>query len=481
MKAAGGQAAQGHGPPWAPHYAYLSEGAPIAFESRAELEDFRVDELLDEEPEGCGTHVWFQIEKRAMATAAAARRLAKHLGVPPASVGWAGRKDARAVTRQWLSVEHVEPERVLALELPGIRVLRAERAEKKLRIGQLAGNRFAIVLKGLGRASQPVGAARELLERRLRGLSERGVPNYYGAQRFGWNGRAFELGERLVRRDFLGYVALLCSPDHGLRPEPDVPLGAASTRHDRHVDALQALGRELELPGSRLERELVESCIRALGPELAGLVRSIGRGERQGEQLAARVPRRLARLHVSAFASRIFNDVQAARIVDGRAGIDELFEGDVAIESGSGRVHVVEAGELAVSRSRAARFELSPTGPMAGARALGGRGYAAEIEERVLAAHGVAQADFGCIGLGLDQRGTRRALRVQLEDLSIAQVEGGVALEFCLPSGAFASTVLEELARSWAPERGSRSGPSADDRVGRAGSSPDRWERTSES
>ncbi|NIP77777.1 MAG: tRNA pseudouridine(13) synthase TruD, partial [Gemmatimonadetes bacterium] len=48
-------------------------------------------------------------------------------------VGYAGMKDARAVARQWMSVEHVDAERALALEIPRIRVLRAVRHPRKLR------------------------------------------------------------------------------------------------------------------------------------------------------------------------------------------------------------------------------------------------------------------------------------------------------------------------------------------------------------
>ena len=101
-----------HGPPWAPGYRHLTGSVPpVCFSTREELEDFRVWELPSVEPSGEGTHLFLMVEKRGIPTTEAARRLARALNVQPAGVGFAGRKDARAVTVQWMSVEHVDEDR----------------------------------------------------------------------------------------------------------------------------------------------------------------------------------------------------------------------------------------------------------------------------------------------------------------------------------------------------------------------------------
>ena len=51
------------------------------------------------------------------------KHLAQALGVPQNRIGYAGLKDARATTCQVLSVEGVSPDRVMALDLPGIEEL----------------------------------------------------------------------------------------------------------------------------------------------------------------------------------------------------------------------------------------------------------------------------------------------------------------------------------------------------------------------
>src|SRR5205814_2114842 len=82
-----------------------------------------VEELPAYAPAGEGAHTFLHVEKRALTTEQMAQAIARALGVPRAEVGVAGQKDRQAVTRQWISVPGVDPERALALSLDGIRVL----------------------------------------------------------------------------------------------------------------------------------------------------------------------------------------------------------------------------------------------------------------------------------------------------------------------------------------------------------------------
>lgn len=151
---------------------------------RARSDDFVVEELPVQEPEGTGEHLWLWVEKRGENTEAVAKRLARAAGVKPLAVGYAGRKDRHAVTRQWFSVQlpggddaAVPP----GFENEHLRVLRAVRHTRKLRVGALRGNRFILHLREL--KAEP-----QRLEQRLIAIAERGVPNYFGEQRFGRGG-----------------------------------------------------------------------------------------------------------------------------------------------------------------------------------------------------------------------------------------------------------------------------------------------------
>jgi tRNA pseudouridine13 synthase len=161
-------------------------------------EDFEVEEVPAFAPTGKGTHLWLWVEKRARDTHEVARALAQAAGVDVREVGYAGLKDRQAVTRQAFTLPLPLGGRLGDFHLPGVRVLETHATERKLRTGQLAGNAFRIRLR---EATAPEAAA-PVLQR----LQRWGLPNYFGAQRFGRagdnaaRGRALLLGQRLPGR-----------------------------------------------------------------------------------------------------------------------------------------------------------------------------------------------------------------------------------------------------------------------------------------
>ena len=154
---------------------------------RSTAEDFRVEELPGFEPSGSGEHLLLTIEKRGMNTAFVARRLAEWAGVGDVAIGYAGLKDRHAVTLQRFSVHlprRVAPElSTLELDAGGERLHVVDHCwhAKKLPRGALAGNRFVLVLRD-------VVGDRAAIDQRLGAIALRGVPNYFGEQRFGRGG-----------------------------------------------------------------------------------------------------------------------------------------------------------------------------------------------------------------------------------------------------------------------------------------------------
>lgn len=136
-------------------------------------EDFEVEELSLFDPDGRPGHLFLWIEKRGLSTLDAVRHLAQALEVPGDAVGYAGMKDAFACTRQWVSVPAKAEPRLGRVER--VRVLRMEANGSKLRTGELAGNRFRLLLRG---------AKSDAIARWL-DASGALVPNYFGPQRFG--------------------------------------------------------------------------------------------------------------------------------------------------------------------------------------------------------------------------------------------------------------------------------------------------------
>lgn len=160
--------------------------------AKAFPEDFVVEELLGFEPSGEGEHVFLRIEKRGENTEYVARRLARFAGVPIRNVGYAGLKDRHGRTIQWYSVQlpgQAGPD-WRELESDSLRILDLARNQRKLRKGANLGNRFAITLR-------EVQADPGLLECRLNQISAHGVPNYFGAQRFGHDGQNLDRAQAL--------------------------------------------------------------------------------------------------------------------------------------------------------------------------------------------------------------------------------------------------------------------------------------------
>ncbi len=248
---------------------------PQARLTREVPEDFCVEEEPAYPPSGSGEHVMVRVQKRGLSTLEVTRRLAAQLGANPRDVGFAGRKDVHAVATQWFSV----PRRRNTPRLepgplgPGITVLEATLHKNKLQLGHLRGNRFVITLRS------PVPGALETLQARLPQVA-RGVPNYFGPQRFGVGGVNAAEGLRVLQGQRRGGdprgLQLLVSAvqsavfnrvaDARLRKDPDVmpwpgdilvkvPSGAPFWCEDPNVDGRRVADGSVAvtgpLPGSR--------------------------------------------------------------------------------------------------------------------------------------------------------------------------------------------------------------------------------------
>jgi tRNA pseudouridine13 synthase len=159
-------------------------------------EDFIVTELPLQRPSGAGEHLWLDVEKNGANTAFVAQQLADAAGVQGRDVGYAGLKDRYAITRQWFSIYLPKGETpdLTQLQHPEFKVLSQSRHVKKLRPGDLKGNRFRIVLRD-------VSGDRDAIEANLKAVAAQGVPNYFGAQRFGFEGGNVEQGRAMLARE----------------------------------------------------------------------------------------------------------------------------------------------------------------------------------------------------------------------------------------------------------------------------------------
>jgi len=382
---------------------------------KTEPEDFVVDEIPLYPFDGEGNHVLFRIRKRDVSTFDAIRKIARSMRLPEEAFGYAGLKDRRGVTTQWLSLEYGDIPLIEKLDVEGVEVLEVTRHVNKLKAGHLAGNAFKLRVRGVD--PDRGDSAREILDRLVR----RGVPNYYDRQRFGILGNSHLVGKALLTSDADLLAACILGETSGVNDRFD----RAATLYRGGNPAAAAE----ELPGMfSVEKRYLSVYGRTGDREKA--LRSI-HGKRR-------------RFFISAFQSYLFNRLLVERIDH----FDRFEAGDLAYLHRNGRVFLVE--DPSEHADRLATFEISPSGPIYGYQGLLAQGAPGEAERALLESEAVDPSLFNMSG-GLKSRGTRRAYRFPITDASLTLEGTDAYLTFTLPKGSYATLVLRELTKNEEP------------------------------
>lgn len=381
-------------------------------------EDFVVEELPLYPASGTGTHTYFVLEKRGLTTPAAIDLVARALGCNRRDFGYAGLKDAHGITRQRVSIEHIDPRRVESLEFSRIRIHSIIQHTNKIKLGHLSGNHFDIKLRDTAESSAaPVAATLDVLTRR-------GVPNYFGPQRFGARGDNAVIGRAILRDDYDEAIAQLLGRP-GLIDRGEV-------RKARELfDAGDVTAAADTWPrGMDTQRRVCRALIK---------------NNSDAKRAWRAVDHSLRKLYVSAVQSELFNKVLARRI----ATLDGLVEGDIAWIHRNGACFRVE--DPAIEQPRCVAFEISPTGPLFGRRMTEPGGTAGELESEVRAQSGLTKEQIR-VKDGTKLDGARRPLRVPL---GVVQTDEGeddrgyyLRLSFTLPPGAYATCVTREVCKN---------------------------------
>ncbi|MEI6511574.1 MAG: tRNA pseudouridine(13) synthase TruD [Candidatus Uhrbacteria bacterium] len=131
-----------------------------------------------ETPDGEGT-IYADLTKLGISTLDAVQRMVDALGVPQDKIGYAGIKDAVALTAQRISIRGGSLEAVKNLAITGCQFRQVVDGKGVISTGNLKGNRFTLLIRTEGEPDKEAFAAAIEL------VKTRGVMNYYGTQRFG--------------------------------------------------------------------------------------------------------------------------------------------------------------------------------------------------------------------------------------------------------------------------------------------------------
>lgn len=405
---------------------YITPQEGIGGVIRQNYEDFYVEEILQSQPSGSGPNTWILIEKIGRNTLDVVLDIAREYRLSRKRMGFAGMKDKAAVTRQWICISNMEGQNLEDLEenLYNVKVLKIVQNEKKLRIGQLLGNKFSILIRNTPDPENDAPSAGDILAR----LKEVGVANYYGWQRFGKKRpNTHIVGKFLVQNDLKGAV--------------DSYIGNPYPEEQEHIQNARKLYDE----GEYLESyQSMPSGMRYEKMMLRELMKEYKKKEELDDNSYIKalksLPKPLSRMFVHAYQSSLFNKAVSERA---KLGIDKYIEGDIVIDNDEHLIHEFEADKI---QDRIKNFQAHPTAPLYGSKVPLASGQVGEMEHQILEEEKLKGKDFMVPKMPkLGSHGLRRAIRFKVWDTKAEHTDDGVLLTFSIPKGCYATAVLREV------------------------------------
>ncbi|XP_018645272.1 tRNA pseudouridine synthase D, putative [Schistosoma mansoni] len=208
----------------------------------------------------------FVLYKEGKDTLSAIQVLSRFLHVGPSTFSFAGTKDRRAITTQFVTAKGINSKTLSLLNtrLHGLRLGNFSYVSSPLFLGDLDGNQFVVVLRS-------VCAPRSVIETAVGAWKSTGFVNYYGLQRFGHSSKSksFEIGKYLIRSKWADAIDLILKPTYADLPflrkvkekflqsgdakgcADDCPLGIEKTlllgiaKYGKTLKAIQMLPRNL--------------------------------------------------------------------------------------------------------------------------------------------------------------------------------------------------------------------------------------------
>jgi len=172
-------------------YAYNHN--PIKFNFEQTIERFFVEEIPLFAFADKGSNLILKIKKSDMSTFKLITVIAKATQLEQRDIGYAGLKDKNATTIQYISIpKQYERDVVKNLTTEKIEILEKFYSKFPIKVGQLKGNNFSIILNHVTKE------AREAIEQVAQKMVEKGIPNYYGYQRFGEDSKSYLQGKEIA-------------------------------------------------------------------------------------------------------------------------------------------------------------------------------------------------------------------------------------------------------------------------------------------
>lgn len=402
---------------------------------RQEVEDFVVREITNREEGKEGKYLILEIAKRDWDTHHLTRTLAKVLQISQKRIGVAGTKDKRALTTQKISIFDIDSSEVENVHLKDIELKVLGRSRKSIELGDLWGNDFLITIRDIASSPEKTKKMLDMTTNEI--LAQSGVPNFFGIQRFGSSRPVTHLvGKTIVEGD-LEKAALLYIAE----PFPDEP--------DDTKKARQFVKETCDF------KEGLKTYPLRLGHERAMMNHLIANpNDFAGAFLV--LPKNLYKMFVHGYQSYIYNIILCRRIEKGLP-LNQAVEGDIVCFKNnaglpdSSKTEKVTVDTVAAVNRLIKRNRAFITAPLPGYSTEFASSVPGEIEQEILQELSVPLEGFNIEKIPeMSSKGTRREVLLQAEpkfevaDDELNPGKSKAVLEFMLPKGSYATTILRE-------------------------------------
>ncbi len=376
-----------------PTWSYYSEGPGIGGSVKEQIDDFVVEEVAEHEAGEKGDAVLARMKKFNLTTMEAIRELSNILHVSRKRFGYAGNKDKRAITTQYISVEGLDEEDLQHVFIPDVELEVLGRGDP-IGLGDLDGNRFEIVVRNIALEADEARSRAESVVEKLEGY----IPNYFGPQRFGENRPiTHEVGRHLLKGEYEEAVWTYIA-----KPSDQEYEKIRKVREDLWET------REVEKAAEKFPEQYRYEKI---------LLYHLAKNDEDYTGAVKRLPEGLQKLFIHAYQSYLFNEALSALIDDGFDDTDE---------------------EL----------------PLVGYKTALRDEQGERVMQELLEEDGVTQEDFQLQDFPhLRTEGEYRPCFVPVTDFSLAGVEDddlnmdkrAATVSFTLEKGSYATVFLREL------------------------------------
>ena len=361
------------------------------------------------EESASGKFAVFVMQKRDWNTIQALKVLAKKAGRGIKSTAFAGTKDRASVSTQLCSIFGAKAEHVSTLHVKDITINGAWQSETGVKLGGLLGNRFTVTVKSSDTKQETI----EKILGELNGV----FPNYFGEQRFGYRANNVDVGLAIIKGNFeLAVMDFL-----------------TNTTNERNLDSIEArekLANERDFTAAleyfpqylKYERTLLEYLAK-YPTDYANAIR--------------RLPRQLSLMFVHSVEGLIFNREVEARIADFEIKPER---GDLFCNPDQhGFPDMATVGS---SKSMKHGEKAFLVGNIIGYDT----GELNEHERIILEEMGLSKEMFKIASMPeLSCKGNYRVLFAPFTDFSYNVSGSSASLLFSLPSGSYATALLNEF------------------------------------